>query len=99
MSTQSSNLLSVQSPPKDAKDPDEAAEDEKDVPTDLVDIRKRAHSLGSRSWIKSATLRKLTNKLHGVTSRKAAAEQVTATNTESAEDERSRAGSTGSQTR
>ncbi|KAI6231685.1 Insulin receptor substrate 1 [Aphelenchoides besseyi] len=47
---------------KESRDTDEREEDERDVPTDLIDIRGRTHSLGSRSWMKSAALRKLTSK-------------------------------------
>ncbi|KAI6172851.1 hypothetical protein M3Y98_01019100 [Aphelenchoides besseyi] len=47
---------------KESRDTDEREEDDRDVPTDLIDIRGRTHSLGSRSWMKSAALRKLTSK-------------------------------------
>jgi hypothetical protein len=38
----SSNMLTVQT--------QRSVDEESDVHTDLIDIRKRAHSLGSRSW-------------------------------------------------
>lgn len=41
-SINSSNLINIH--------PQRSVDEESDVPTDLIDIRKRAHSLGSRSW-------------------------------------------------
>ncbi|KAI6222300.1 Insulin receptor substrate 1 [Aphelenchoides fujianensis] len=49
---------------KESEDAEERARELGDRPTELIEIRGRTHSLGSRSWIKGATQKLVGNKRH-----------------------------------